>query len=102
MSACRLILECRQSPGDVEILTAAVEDLHRPNLGLFITDVRTTVDGYWKTSVHHAKIRLRSDGEVRKAHYPLIQERNHWPCQLIHGWINTLQFHFIWWSGYKK
>ena len=46
----KLILRTGAPPGDVLALTGAVRDLHRSHPGLYATDVRTQVSGFWQNN----------------------------------------------------
>ncbi|MDB5343207.1 MAG: ADP-heptose:LPS heptosyltransferase-like protein [Schlesneria sp.] len=88
----RLILRCRQSPGDVVMLTAAVRDLHLAHPGKFLTDVRTTADQLWEQNPYLVKLEEDDASvEVIDVEYPLIHQSNERPYHFIHGFIQFLE-----------
>lgn len=87
----KLILQNRQSPGDVLMLTAAVRDLHRHAPGRFVTDVRTTAEALWENNPHLTPLdENEADVETIECHYPLIHESNQRPVHFLEGFIRFL------------
>lgn len=88
----RLILKCRQSPGDIVMLTAAIRDLHLAYPGRFETDVRTTAEDLWHHNPYLTRLREEDPGvETLEVHYPLIQHSNQRPYHFIHGFAQFLE-----------
>ena len=87
----KLILENRQSPGDIVMMTAAVHALHTHRPGQYQTDVRTPCDDLWLNNPYITSLN-DADPEVQKVycHYPLIHESNKVPHHFIFGMINHL------------
>lgn len=92
MSARKLLLQCRLSPGDVVMLTAAVRDLHRAHPGRFLTDVRTTAKALWDHNPHITPLEESAgDVSVLDMHYPLIHQSNTTPYHFLHGYLQDLE-----------
>jgi ADP-heptose:LPS heptosyltransferase len=87
----KLILQCRLSPGDIVMLTAAVEALHVQYPGQYLTDVRTPCPDLWKHNPYLTPLR-EDDPEVEQieCHYPLIHKSNQLPYHFIHGYVQFL------------
>jgi ADP-heptose:LPS heptosyltransferase len=87
----KLILHCRLSPGDVVMLTAAVEALHAQHAGRFLTDVRTPCPALWAHNPFLTRL-SDDDPEVRHVdcHYPLVHRSNKLPFHFIHGYVRYL------------
>ena len=87
----KIILQNRQAPGDILMLTAAVRDLHLAYPGQFATDVRTTCKALWE---HNPYITPIEDTDPEATHidccYPLINQSNDRPYHFIHGFIQDL------------
>ncbi len=87
----KLILRCRQSPGDVVMLTAAVRDLHRLWPGRFSTDVRGSCPEFW---FHNPNITRIEDNDVDAifidCEYPLIHKSNREPKHFLWGYCEFL------------
>lgn len=88
----RLILRCRQSPGDVVMLTAAVRDLHLAHPRKFLTDIRTTADQLWEQNPYLTPLEEDDPAvEVIDVEYPLIHQSNERPYHFIHGFTQFLE-----------
>src|SRR6185436_7259742 len=87
----KLILHCRLSPGDLLMLTAAVQALHAQHPGRFLTDVRTPCPELWAHNPFITALR-DDDPEARhlECHYPLVHRSNQLPYHFIHGYIRHL------------
>jgi ADP-heptose:LPS heptosyltransferase len=87
----KLVLHCSLSPGDVVMLTAAVESLHGQHPGRFLTDVRTLCPALWENNPYITRIE-DDDPQARhiKCQYPLIHKSNQLPYHFIHGYIRHL------------
>ncbi|MBC7784077.1 MAG: ADP-heptose--LPS heptosyltransferase [Burkholderiales bacterium] len=88
-----LVLQCRLSPGDVLMLTAAVRDLHRAFPGQFITDIETSAPDLWAYNPWITKLdrSQRSNASVLEMHYPLINSSNQKPVHFLQGYIDFLE-----------
>ena len=87
----KLILQNRQSPGDILMLTAAVRDLHRHYPGEFLTDVRTTAEALWEANPYLTALdEDAADVETVECHYPLIHRSNREAVHFLHGYIAFL------------
>ena len=87
----KLILQNRQSPGDILMLTAAVRDLHRHYPGEFLTDVRTTAEALWENNPHLTLLEeSAADVETIECHYPLIHQSNQRPVHFLEAFISFL------------
>ena len=84
----KIILRSMLSPGDIMVLTAAVESLHRLYPGEYITDVRTSVDEIWENNPHITK--LSDDEKVVECHYSSIQECSQTPIAFLEGYTRYL------------
>jgi len=87
----KLILENRQSPGDILMLTAAVRDLHATHPGKYITDVRTTSIEIWDNNPYITPI---PDGEedIRlPCKYSIINKSNDIPYHFVHGFRKYIE-----------
>lgn len=87
----KLILNCRLSPGDVLMLTAAVEALHSQHAGKYVTDVRTPCPAIWRNNPNITHL-ADDDPGVRHidCHYPLVHQSNQLPYHFIHGYVRQL------------
>ena len=91
----KLILHCRLSPGDVVMLTAAIEALHVQHPQRFLTDVRTSMPGApgktiaisprWTITILEAMSPYRANVSIR-----LIHQSNQLPYHFIHGYVRNL------------
>lgn len=87
----KLVLHCRLSPGDVVMLTAAVEALHVQYPGRFLTDVRTPCPALWEHNPYVTPLD-DADPQVRRieCQYPLIHNSNQLPYHFLHGYVRHL------------
>lgn len=87
----KLVLHCSLSPGDVVMLTAAVEALHKGHPGRFLTDVRTPCPDLWTQNPFITRLH-DADPDVRhiRCHYPLIHQSNRLSYHFIHGYVRNL------------
>lgn len=89
--ARKLIIECRLSPGDILMFSAAIRDLKvaHPHLAV---DVRTPRPDLFENNPHITHI---DDGDPEaerfEAHYPLINQSNQLPYHFIHGYRMFLE-----------
>lgn len=87
----KLILQNRQSPGDILMLTAAVRDLHRHYPGRFVTDVRTSAAALWENNPHVTPLdEGAGDVETIECHYPLIHQSNQRPVHFLEAFTSFL------------
>lgn len=68
-----LILENRQSPGDIVVMTGVMRELHRQYPGRFVTDVRTPAGELWAHNQHVTRI---ADGITMPITYEGIHQSN--------------------------
>lgn len=84
----RVIIVNKLAPGDVAVMTATIESLHRAYPGEFLTDVDTTAMDIWQ---HNPWIVPGlSDAEVIEAEYPLIHRSNQLPVPFLEGYSRDL------------
>lgn len=88
----KLLLQCRLSPGDVVMLTAAVRDLHLAYPGRFLTDVDTPCNQVWENNPYITPLTQDDPGVcVVPMHYPLINQSNQRPNHFIRGYTSYLE-----------
>lgn len=85
----RLLLQCRLSPGDVLMMTAAVRDLHRAHPGRFVTAVDTPTPDIWENNPLVTPADSRS-WRVIQMEYPLINQSNERPVHFLQGYCDFL------------
>lgn len=88
----KLILRNEQSPGDIVTLTAAVRELQLTHPGKFLIDVRTPCPELWENNPHITPLDEHDpEAELIVCEYPLIQQSNHLPYHMLHGFRLFLQ-----------
>lgn len=82
----KILLENKQSPGDILMLTAVVRDLHKTYPGKFIIGVDSPFPQLWENNPYITSL-SREDGEVEiiKMEYPIIHESNEGSLHFIHA-----------------
>lgn len=80
----KLILKCSLSPGDVLVMTVAIESLHATYPGQYLTDVRTPVAEIWQGNPWITPI-PDDDPEATTIHmeYPQIHRSNQSPVNFV-------------------
>lgn len=87
----KLILVNRLSPGDILVMTAAIECLHEAYPGRFLTDVRCSVPEIFENNPYITKIADDDpEAEVIEMHYPLINRCNQIAVHFMAGYVNYL------------
>jgi ADP-heptose:LPS heptosyltransferase len=85
-----LILANRLSPGDVLVMTAALESLHRQFPGKFATAVKTTADDLFENNPHVIPLPEIGEAEQIDMQYPLIDQSNQRAYHFMHGYVQFL------------
>lgn len=87
----KIILGNSQSPGDVLVMTGAIECLHEQYPGQYLTGVSTTADQIFENNPHITPLK-KSDPDVRfiPMHYPLINSCNQRPVHFLQGYCDYL------------
>lgn len=85
----KLILECKQSPGDVLTLTAAIESLHQTYPGEYITDYKGTCSELFDNNPWITKI-PDEEGELISMHYPSVHRSNQEHVSFLDGYTRYL------------
>jgi len=87
----KVILQNKQSPGDLLMLTAAVRDLKLSHPDIYV-DVRTSCDDLWENNPYLTPLDENDkDVEFHKVEYPLIHNSNHRPFHFIHGFRKDIE-----------
>jgi ADP-heptose:LPS heptosyltransferase len=79
------------SPGDVLVMSAAIESLHQTYPGKYLTDVDTSANAIYESNPHVVRLD-RSDPAARtiQMHYPLIHESDLRAVHFLQGYIEFL------------
>jgi len=90
-----VILQNKQAPGDVVMLTAAVRDLHRAHPGKYRTYVDTTAPDLWRNNPNVTILdkKGKSPKDVRRirCRYPLVNSTNSGAYHFVHGFRKFLE-----------
>lgn len=87
----KLILINKLSPGDILVMTAAIECLHEAYPGKFLTDVRCAVPDIFENNPYITKLSEQDDGvEIINMHYPLINRSNQIAIHFMKGYVDYL------------
>src|SRR5687767_4457673 len=86
----RVFLRQHQSPGDVLVLTAAVESLMRQFPGQYRLNVETTCPDIWKNNPYIDPTLQAWECEIIQAEYPLIHHVASRPIHFIDGFCEEL------------
>lgn len=89
----KILLENKQSPGDIVMLTAAVKALAEQESAFdYQIGVDTTCKDIWENNPYIVPLD-RKDPEVKviKAEYPLVNSSNNSPYHFIHGFAKFLE-----------
>jgi hypothetical protein len=87
----RLLLENRQAPGDITVLTATIRDLHLNHPGRFVTAMRTTAMELWENNPYLVpEFEVANRCRTIYCHYPLIKQSNQRPYHFLHGFSQYL------------
>jgi hypothetical protein len=88
----KLFISQHQSPGDLIMLTRAVDDLHRSYPGKFITCMRTAAHELWENNPNHTHIE-DSDPEAMwvRMEYNLVNTSNAGAHHFCHGFRKDLE-----------
>lgn len=86
----KLVLQNHLSPGDVVVMTAAVESLHAAYPGEYLTDVRTPVPEIWLNNPWITDIPDDEPHEAIKMEYPLIHHSNQRAVNFLEGYAAYL------------
>lgn len=87
----RIILHCDLSPGDVLVLTAAVESLHKLFPDSFAIDIRCPVPDIWENNPRVTTL-PDDDSDIRHVHmeYPLVHQSGQRLSHFIDGYTENL------------
>lgn len=85
----RVFIRQHQSPGDILVLTAAIESLHKQFPGQFLTNVKTTCDDIWLNNPWLDKTVNPTDFLI-DAQYNMINRINDLPNHFIHGFCEDI------------
>lgn len=87
----KLILWNKLSPGDILVMTAVIESLHRQYPDRYSTDIECPVPAIYDHNPRITKLDPQ-DTEVQKIemHYPLINMSNQLPVHFIQGYVDYL------------
>lgn len=86
-----LALECRQSPGDGVMLTAAVRDLHRCCPGKYRTAIACPWPDLWPHNPYLTELDHESPHtQTLEVHYPLVHQSSQRPYHFQHGYCRFL------------
>ena len=84
----KLVLSCKQSPGDVVMLTAALRDLHLSYPNQFLTDVRTSYPDLWENNPFVTPLSSDDPGVTSiSCRYPLINHANQAPFHFLQAYM---------------
>jgi hypothetical protein len=88
----KLVLSQHQSPGDILMLTRAVDDLHRTYPKQFITSIRTPAMGLWENNPNVVPI-ADDDQEAMwiACEYKLVNTSNAGAHHFVHGFRKDLE-----------
>lgn len=75
------------SPGDVTVMTAALESLHQQFPGQYLTDVDTCCNAIFENNPHVTKLH---DALPIEMHYPLIHKVHMTPVHFMQGYTDYL------------
>lgn len=88
----KLFVSQHQSPGDLIMLTRAVDDLHKSYPGMFITCMRTPTPDIWQHNPHHTVLDDKDpDAMWLACEYKLVNTSNSGSHHFIHGFRYDLQ-----------
>jgi ADP-heptose:LPS heptosyltransferase len=85
-----IILENKQSPGDIIMLTAAVRDLYRSYSDYFDIGVDTSCKDIWSHNPYIKNVNPETAEKI-KVEYPIIHKSNQKPYHFIHGFRKDLE-----------
>lgn len=88
MAASKLVLCNRQCPGDILVMTAALECLHRQHPGRYLTAVDTSCNAIFDNNPHVTTFD-RPD-RVLRVGYDLINQADHKPCHFLQGFTEDI------------
>lgn len=88
-STKKLILKNKLSPGDVLVMTAALESLHMQHPARFVTDVRTSCDMLFEYNPWVKKVE-DDEGEIIDMEYPLVHHCNQRSAHFMQGYCDFL------------
>jgi len=88
----KLFISQHQSPGDLIMLSRAVDDLHRSYPGMFITCMRTPAHEIWENNPNHTHIE-DSDPDAMwvRMEYNLVNTSNRGAHHFCHGFRKDLE-----------
>lgn len=75
-------------PGDILVMSGAIECLHQQYPNQYLTDVKTSADAIYENSPRITK--LDDDVTTIKMEYPLINECNQRPVHFLQGYVDYL------------
>ena len=89
----KLMVSQHQSPGDIMMLTRAVDDLHRTYPGRFRTKMRTPCGELWQNNPYHSEDMDDNDPEAMwlACEYKLINTSNDGAHHFVHGFRRDLE-----------
>lgn len=89
----KLMISQHQSPGDILMLSRAVDDLHKSYPDKFITRMRSPAGEIWQNNPHHTQDLKDEDPEVMwiQAEYKLINTANKGAHHFSHGFRKDLE-----------
>ncbi len=92
MDPIPLVLTNTLCPGDVLVMSAAVESLHLAHPGRFITEMRTVAQQIWEHNPRHTVIPdpMKEGARTIAMHYPLVNHSNERAVHFMHGYCDFL------------
>lgn len=88
----KLFISQHQSPGDIVMLTRAIDDLHKTYPGKFITCMRTPANDLWASNPNHTPLEAKdSDAMWMACEYKLVNTSNRGAHHFVHGFRKDLE-----------
>lgn len=87
-----LVLSNKLSPGDVLVMSAAIESLHKLYPGKYITAVESPAGAIWDHNPHVRRLHgpVRAKTRWIEMEYPLVHRSNHRPVHFLQGYCDFL------------
>jgi len=87
-----LVLVNKLCPGDVLVMTAAVESLHLAHPNKYITDVETTAPEIWENNPRARRLtgQVRTKARHLEMNYPLVHQSDQRPVHFLQGYTDFL------------
>jgi hypothetical protein len=88
----KLFISQHQSPGDIVMLTRAIDDLHKTYPGKFITCMRTPAKDLWASNPNHTSLEAKDpDAMWMACEYKLVNTSNRGAHHFVHGFRKDLE-----------